>query len=79
MTIGWMIVATMPNGRTKAMPLGPEALDVLPTYLHGTLPTLGGAWKLESEAKDAWGKIPNEMRGYFNVVPVSITVLNSDL
>lgn len=79
MMLGWMIIATLPDGRAVAMPTSPEVLDALPVHLHGTLPTLGGVWKEEGKAMAAWGKIPEELRGRFKVVPVAITILGRDL
>lgn len=79
MTLGWMIIATLPDGRTKALPSSPAALDMLPTYMHATLPTLGGVWDEEVEAWDLLGKIPTEMREHFRVVPVAVTILERGL
>jgi len=72
-TIGWMIIATLPDGQTKAMPTSPEVLDNLPVNLHAALPTLGGVWADEADATTEYGKIPLDMRDHFEVVPVSIT------
>ena len=79
MTLGWMIIATLPDGRTKALPTSPEVVDALPVELHATLPTLGGVWTEEVEATTAWGKIPEELRDRFEVVPVGITILSRSL
>jgi hypothetical protein len=75
MILGWMITTTTPKG-IKAMPTSPDVLDVLPAYLHKSLPTLGGVWNEEDEALDAWGTIPDDMRDHFQVTPVSVTIMN---
>ena len=74
--LGWMIVATFPDGKPAIpMPTSPDALNVLPNYLHGTLPTFGGVWKDEIEARRAAASLPEDIRHRFEVVPVMVVFL----
>jgi hypothetical protein len=74
--LGWMIIATTPNGQIKAMPTSSQALDMIPTFFHGTLPTLGGVWVSEDEAYGVLKGIPVDVRHLFRVVPVMVTILH---
>lgn len=71
--LGWMVVATTPKG-TKGLPAHPDLIDRLGPDIKG-LPTFGGVWSKEAEAQDALACVPEDMRDYFKVVPVAITVL----
>lgn len=71
--LGWMVVATTPTGKMAALPATPEALDRLDMTLF---PTLGGVWSSEGEALGAWKGLPDTVRIHFQVVPITITILD---
>lgn len=75
MKLGWMVVAAIGDGKIKGMPSSPQALDMIPTYFHAMMPTMGGVWNDREEANGVLKAIPKQFRANFKVVPVAVTIL----
>jgi hypothetical protein len=72
MMSGWMIIATLPNGRTQSLPVSPEVMDALPDRLQDSLRVMAGVWTDKAAAVGVLGSIPRDLQSHFEVVPVTI-------